>query len=73
MTRLDFLRKSREATFAYRELIERFIREAGGDLELAIETMARKEYDEKGTIYQERNAYVTNLTAQVKHIAGLMN
>ena len=39
---------------------------------MAIETMARKEYDETGTIYQERNAYLTNLTAQVKHIAGLM-
>jgi len=24
-------------------------------------------------IYQERTAYLTNLTAQVKHIAGLMN
>jgi 2-aminobenzoylacetyl-CoA thioesterase len=69
----EFLRKSRAATFVYRELIERYIREAGGAIEPAIETMARKEYDEKGTIYQERNAYVTNLTAQVKHIAGLMN
>ncbi len=68
-----FLRKSREATFAYRELIERYIRDAGGELDRAIETMARKEYDEKGTIYQERTAYLTNLTAQVKHIAGLMN
>jgi 2-aminobenzoylacetyl-CoA thioesterase len=68
----EFLCKSREATFAYRRLIEGFIDDAGGDIEKAIETMARKEYDEKGTIFQERNAYLTNLTAQVKHIAGLM-
>jgi hypothetical protein len=33
--------------------------------------MARKEYDEKGAIMQERNAYITNLTAQVRLIAGL--
>ncbi|MBP7738749.1 MAG: MBL fold metallo-hydrolase [Spirochaetes bacterium] len=68
----DFLRRSRAATFEYRALIEQYINDAGGDLERAIETMARKEYDEKGTILQERNAYLTNLTAQVKHIAGLM-
>jgi 2-aminobenzoylacetyl-CoA thioesterase len=68
----DFLQRSRAATFEYRKLIEQYINDAGGDLERAIETMARKEYDEKGTILQERNAYLTNLTAQVKHIAGLM-
>jgi glyoxylase-like metal-dependent hydrolase (beta-lactamase superfamily II) len=68
----EFLHKSRAATFAYRELVERYIKDAGFDIEKAIETMARKEYDEKGTIYQERNAYITNLKAQVKLIAGLM-
>jgi len=67
-----FLARSRAATFEYRKLIERYIIDAHGDIEMAIETMARKEYDETGTIYQERNAYLTNLTAQVKHIAGLM-
>ncbi|OHD64690.1 MAG: hypothetical protein A2176_10300 [Spirochaetes bacterium RBG_13_51_14] len=69
----EFLRKSRDATFRYRKLIEDYIGAAEGDLDRAIEKMARKEYDEKGTIYQERNAYITNLTAQVKHIASLMN
>ncbi|HOT45883.1 MAG TPA: MBL fold metallo-hydrolase [Spirochaetota bacterium] len=68
----EFLVRSRAATFEYRKLIEQYISDAHGDIEKAIETMARKEYDEKGTIYQERNAYLTNLTAQVKHIAGLM-
>ncbi len=69
----DFLKKSHAETFTYRKLIENYIEEAGGDIDKAIETMTRKEYDEKGTIYQERTAYITNLTAQVKHIATLMN
>lgn len=69
----EFLARSHAATFEYRKLIEQYINDAHGDIEKAIETMARKEYDEKGTIYQERNAYLTNLTAQVKHIASLMN
>ncbi len=68
-----FLRKSHAATFEYRKLIEGYINDAHSDIDSAIETMARKEYDEKGTIHQERNAYLTNLTAQVKHIASLMN
>ncbi len=68
-----FLKKSHAATFEYRKLIEGYINDAGGNIDCAIEMMARKEYDEKGDIYQERNAYLTNLTAQVKHIAGLMN
>jgi hypothetical protein len=32
--------------------------------------MVRVEYDEKKSVYQERNAYVTNLTAQVKAVAA---
>jgi 2-aminobenzoylacetyl-CoA thioesterase len=68
-----FLVKSHAATFEYRKLIEQYINDAHGNIDSAIETMARREYDEKGTIYQERNAYLTNLTAQVKHIAGLMS
>ncbi len=68
-----FLRKSHAATFEYRTLIEKYINDAHGNIDSAIETMARREYDEKGTILQERNAYLTNLTAQVKHIAGLMS
>lgn len=66
-----FFRDSLEATGRYRELVEKYLREAGGDVPLAVENMARHEYDEKGTIFQERNAYLMNLTAQVNHIAGL--
>lgn len=66
-----FLASSLAATPAYRALIERYLDEAGGDGDKATETMARREYDERGAIRQERTAYLTNLTAQVKLIASL--
>jgi len=31
--------------------------------------MVKREYDEKGTVYQERNAYISNITAQVNAVA----
>jgi glyoxylase-like metal-dependent hydrolase (beta-lactamase superfamily II) len=69
----DFLEKSLEATFRYRRLIESYLEETGGDVSRAIADMVSREYDESGSIFQERNAYITNLTAQVKLIAGLHN
>lgn len=66
-----YLEASLAATVRYRRLIEDYLDRAGGDIARTIETMVAREYDEKGTIFQERNAYITNLTAQVKHIAGL--
>ncbi|HOO71567.1 MAG TPA: MBL fold metallo-hydrolase [Spirochaetota bacterium] len=66
-----FLDRSHAATFKYRELLERYLDSVDGDVDRAIEKIASIEYDQKGTIRQERNAYVMNLTAQVKHIAGL--
>lgn len=66
-----FLDESLAATPVYRALIERSLDETGGDVDAAIQLMARREYDEKGTIYQERNAYIMNLSAQVRLIAQL--
>lgn len=68
---MDFLRRSLEETFQYRGLIENYLRKAGGDVERAIQEMMHEEYDIKGGIYQERAAFVTNLNAQVRHIAQL--
>ncbi|MEE9913504.1 MAG: MBL fold metallo-hydrolase [Deltaproteobacteria bacterium] len=70
-TAADFLLHSLAETFRYREKIESYLKAAGGDIEKAIREMAHVEYDVKGGIFQERVAYVTNLGAQVKHIAGL--
>lgn len=67
----DFLRRSLAETFRYREEIENYLNAADGNIEKAILDMAHAEYDIKGGIYQERVAYLTNLSAQVKHIAGL--
>ena len=67
----EFLQRSLSETFQYRNLIESYLSAANGNVESAIRDMAHNEYDVKGGIFQERAAYVTNLTAQVKHIAGL--
>lgn len=67
----DFLLKSHAATAVYRRLIEKYLDETGGDISKTIEIIVRKEYDGKGAITQERNAYITNLTAQVNHVARL--
>ena len=67
----NFLESSLAETFRYRERIERYLDAAGGDVGQTIQDMAHAEYDVKGGILQERVSYVTNLSAQVKHIAGL--
>ncbi len=56
---------------AYRELIESYLDMENGDVGRATATMVRVEYDEKKSVYQERNAYVANVTAQVKAVAAL--
>ncbi|PKN76481.1 MAG: hypothetical protein CVU52_04605 [Deltaproteobacteria bacterium HGW-Deltaproteobacteria-10] len=67
----EFLRCSLEETFRYREMLEIYLNEANGDIEKATRNMAHQEYDIKGGIFQERTAYITNLAAQVSHIAGM--
>jgi 2-aminobenzoylacetyl-CoA thioesterase len=67
----DFLRRSLAGTFHYRELIESYLDTASGNVEKATRDMGHAEYDVKGGIFQERVSYMTNLSAQVKHIAGL--
>jgi glyoxylase-like metal-dependent hydrolase (beta-lactamase superfamily II) len=67
----DFLRSSLDATPVFRALIESYLDQAHGDMEQATLTMAIKDYDERGVIMQERSAYLTNLIAQVRLIAGM--
>jgi glyoxylase-like metal-dependent hydrolase (beta-lactamase superfamily II) len=68
-----FLRLSAAETVKHRELIERYLDAAGGDVERAIQDLGRDEYEVKSGIRQERAAYMTNLAAQVRHIAGLIS
>jgi len=66
-----FLELSATETVKHRELIERYLDAAHGDTERTLERIGHDEYDVKGDIRQERAAYMTNLAAQVRHIAGL--
>jgi glyoxylase-like metal-dependent hydrolase (beta-lactamase superfamily II) len=65
----EFLQRSLKATPGYRKLIEEYLDAANGDIDNAVQAMAKKEYDEKGTIAQPREAYMENLKAQVRRVA----
>ena len=66
-----FVDMARRDSRQYKELIDCYLDAAHGDIGKATETMVRVEYDEKKSVYQERNAYMTNLQAQVKAVAAL--
>lgn len=65
-----FMENSYRSTIEYRQLIEMYLNDASGDIESAKELMVKKEYDEKGNILMERNAYIANLGAQIKAVAA---
>jgi hypothetical protein len=67
----EFLELTAVETVKHRELVERYLDASGGDVELTIDRLGRDEYDVRGGVKQERAAYMTNLAAQVRHIAGL--
>jgi len=54
----------------YKKMIDEYLDQTHGDIEKATETIVRVEYDEKKAVYQERNAYIANLQAQVKAVAA---
>ena len=54
----------------HREMILRDLDRACGDVERAIAMIAGREYDGREGMFQERNAYMANLTAQVRLIAS---
>lgn len=57
-----------KATIDYRLLIEKYLDQAQGDLKTAVDLMVAVEYDGKGNILMERNAYMANLAAQIKAV-----
>ncbi len=65
----SFFAASLTATEQYKNLLLEYLDRVNGDIEQAIQLITREEYDKKGTIHQERNAYISNLTAQVKLVA----
>ncbi len=67
---LEYMEQTLEETKRYRALIERYLDDCHGDIEKTIARMVEKEFDERGTSSQERNAYIANLSAQVRLIAS---
>ena len=65
-----FMEMAMRDTIQYRKLIESYLDMENGDVEQAISTMLRVEYDEKGNVPMERNAYMANLSAQIKAVAA---
>lgn len=63
-----FMDRTIKATVDYRRLIETYLNETHGDLEAASEMMVKVEYDQKGEVLMERNAYIANLNAQIKAV-----
>lgn len=67
-----FMDMSLKDTIEYRKLIESYLDREHGDIEKAISTMVRVEYDEKNNgLYPERTAAAINIAAQVKAVAAL--
>lgn len=66
---ISFFTKSIKVTEQYKSLLLEYLEKVDGDIEKAIQLITVEEYDKKGTIHQERNAYISNLTAQVKLVA----
>ncbi|MFC1670210.1 MBL fold metallo-hydrolase [Spirochaetota bacterium] len=67
---IDYLHGAHRTAFIHKEMIERYLNENNGDIKKTIEKITKDEYDD-GERYQERNAYIENLTAQVNHIAKI--
>lgn len=66
-----FVEMAMRDTLHYKKMIEEYLDGANGDAARAIDEMVRVEYDIKKAVYQERNAYITNLQAQFKAVAAL--
>lgn len=66
---VSYFGTSLKATEQYKNLLLEYLDKVNGDIEQAVLVITQEEYDKKGTIHQERNAYISNLTAQVKLIA----
>jgi len=68
-----YLEKSYQATLEYKKYLEKHLEKVNGDIDQAKNIIAKEEYDLPQTRFQERNAYLANLTAQLKHILSLKN
>jgi len=63
-----FMGRTLRATVAYRDLIVTYLDQAHGEIDAAVRQMTTVEYDRKKSVLMERNAYIANLTAQIKAV-----
>ncbi len=61
-----FMKEARRVALDHRDMILHYLEETAFDMEKTVELIAKKEYDERPGMFQERNAYMANLTAQVR-------
>jgi len=66
-----FLEATHTETIAYMELISKYLNEGNGDIQSAVSLMVTHEYEKKGDILMEKEAYIANLMGQVKAIYDL--
>ena len=66
-----FLELSLAETFRYRTMVESYLTATNGDLDKTVLELARIEFDPHEAALPPVAAYMTNLAAQVKHIAHL--
>ncbi|MFH0727091.1 MAG: MBL fold metallo-hydrolase [Pseudomonadota bacterium] len=66
-----YINQTAQATIEYRWLIEQYLNDAHGSIDSATNQMVKVEYDEKGSILMERNAYIANLKAQIKAVSEI--
>jgi len=69
----DFLEFSLDETFRYRTLIESHLDAAGGDIDEAVQRLVQAELEAEGGESQLPAGHFINVTAQVRHIAGIRN
>jgi glyoxylase-like metal-dependent hydrolase (beta-lactamase superfamily II) len=67
-----FFQRSLEAAAAFRETVETMLRREGGDIPRTVARMKALEYDPKPHPKQPEPAYLINLEARVRHLAGQM-
>lgn len=67
-----FFERSLEAAATFRETIEKMLRQEGGDIPRTVARMKALEYDPKPHPKQPEPAYLINLEARIRHLAGQM-
>jgi glyoxylase-like metal-dependent hydrolase (beta-lactamase superfamily II) len=69
----DYLKRSIQTASQFKERVVGLLTREGGDTRRVVELVKAEEYDSKPHPKQPEPAYLLNLEARVKHLAGRMN